>query len=123
MSTCIVLDTEKEQSNQLIDEDIVKQLLDQLKKEKNDEHDRLVGEFFNHCLKKYNEKKPEYMLLVAVLLPNFVSDSYESPVTNFMKRITYVKFPSEFLHKQKFPSTCEHIWSYKFPNTSFLIPN
>jgi len=125
MSKSIDLGTEKVPLNQLLDRSTIEQLLDQLKKEKNDEHDRLIGEFFNHCLKKCKEGKLKFMLVVAVLLPYFISDSdcYQSPVSYLRNQITYVRLPPEFLHKLKFPSTHENLWGYKFPYYKFPDSN
>ncbi|CAB4488046.1 unnamed protein product [Rhizophagus irregularis] len=51
------------------------------------------------------------MLLVTILLPHLIVESYESPVVKLMKQITYVKVPNNLCGY----SIRENLWSYKFP--------
>jgi len=123
MSTLIELGTEKDRLIKNIDK-----LRERLGEEEDGEHDILVGQLFNYCLKKCEkDKKLEYMMMVTALLPYYTSDSYESPMNFLKKQLTYIEFPSEFLDKQKkqnqkFTSTREHLWSYKFHHYKFPSP-
>ena len=107
------------------DKKLIKRLLDQLKVDDDDpdDPDRLVGEFFNHYLKRVERKEFEFMFVVSVLLPDLISKTYKGPIAILRKRLTYVKFPSEFSSKQKFASTREHLWGYKYPYYKFSDPN
>ncbi|CAG8496233.1 10814_t:CDS:2 [Funneliformis caledonium] len=97
-----------------LDGNTINELLEELTKEKNDEHDRLVGEFFNHCVMRCKENKLETMYVVTALLPCLVSDSYKNPIIYLRKQLTYVRFPLEHSKRQKYPSVYEHLWGYKF---------
>ncbi|CAG8460679.1 11179_t:CDS:2 [Funneliformis mosseae] len=97
-----------------LDGNIINELLEELTKEKNDEHDRLVGEFFNHCVMRCKENKLETMYVVTALLPCLISDSYKNPIIYLRKQLTYVRFPLEHSKRQKYPSTYEPLWGYKF---------
>ena len=103
------------------DKKLIKRLLDQLKVDDDDpdDPDRLVGEFFNHYLKRVERKEFEFMSVVSVLLPVLISKTYKGSMAILRKRLTYVKFPSS---KQKFASTREHLWGYKYPYYEFSNP-
>jgi hypothetical protein len=74
--------------------------------------DKLIEKFFDKCVDKCtNEGKFELMLLVAILLPHLVVESYERPIVKLMKQITYVKVPNNLCGY----SIRENLWSYKFP--------
>ncbi|EXX61988.1 hypothetical protein RirG_166050 [Rhizophagus irregularis DAOM 197198w] len=74
--------------------------------------DKLIEKFFDKCVDKCtNEGKFELMLLVTILLPHLIVESYENPVIKLMKQITYVKVPNNLCGY----SIRENLWSYKFP--------
>lgn len=105
----------------------INKLCEKLRNEKDGEHDILIGQLFSYCLKRFKEeKKLEYMMMVAALLPHYASDSYESLMAHLKEQLTYIKFPPEFLdikQNRKFTSTREHLWSYKFQNYKFSVSN
>ncbi|PKK68513.1 hypothetical protein RhiirC2_782177 [Rhizophagus irregularis] len=74
--------------------------------------DKLIEKIFDKCVDKCTNKgKFELMLLVTILLPHLIVESYESPVVKLMKQITYVKVPNNLCGY----SIRENLWSYKFP--------
>src|ERR1044072_1468582 len=56
--------------------------------------------------------------MVAVLLPDLISDDYIDPVTILCNQITYFRLP-ETVHGQNLTSDHEHLWGYKFSYDEF----
>ena len=82
----------------------------------NSENDELIQKILNHCVKKcIVEEKPGYMLMIADLLPD-LAKQYNNLAIHLVKQLTYVKVPSEWCEKNKFNSTNEYLWGYKFPD-------
>jgi hypothetical protein len=97
------------QEYQKLDKDACDQII-------HSENDELIQKILNHCVKKcIREEKPGFMLMVADLLPE-LAKSYNDSVINLIKQLTYVKIPSEWCEQNKFVSTNEYLWGYKFPD-------
>src|SRR5688572_17963886 len=78
-----------------------------------EEHDFLVKEFFNYCLKQADVEKDkgtgeslDFMCVVSVLLPKIVNESYTNSVVNLMDQLTYKSLPYK---KKNFISTRKHL--------------
>jgi hypothetical protein len=87
------------------------------------ENKELTQKFFNHCVEKcIKEEKPEFMLVIADLLPD-LAKSHNCLVDNLIKQITYVKVPSKWCEKKtiNFNSTNGNFWSYKFPDPKLSL--
>ena len=56
------------------------------------------------------EGKIKCMLIVAVLFPGLIKESYETPVSKLMKRLNHFKVPENLSgHSEN-----ENLWGYKY---------
>ncbi|RGB33363.1 hypothetical protein C1646_761819 [Rhizophagus diaphanus] len=89
------------------------------------EDEKLISEFFDYCAKLcIEEEKLELMCVVTILLQDFINiPLYKSPVSRFIKRLTYVKVPSKWCEKDEFKSINENLHGYKAHDYHNLKPS
>src|SRR5437868_2628536 len=62
------------------------------------DNNKLIQKFFNYCVTKcIKEEKLEFMIVVAVLLPDLIMKPYKSTVSNLMMQLSYARIPPKLL--------------------------